>query len=872
MVDHQPDPPRWADRFLEWYCNPELVEEIQGDLYERFLEYADRRGIKKARRWYAINVFLFMNRYTLRNRTSYTRLNTLDMFKNYLKIGWRNVRKHRWPSLINITGLALAIGCCMVVYTFVFWIFNTDDFHEHRDNIYIVEKVVQGEDGQEELRGDSPEPLGPILAKDLPQIEATSRFTFSRGIFQYEDQVFSESINYVDPEFVDIFSFPIKWGSKEDFGEKDGIFLTETVSTKYFGTQNPVGKQVNIRFNDGEMEYESTFQVKGVFDKLPVSRTFSFNILVPYDHQLMVGRENLQDWHQATEATFVQLKHGIDPAKVEASFAGYLNLYNADNKGWQLTDYNLQPLKTITRHTSNWGGSFFHGTHIIAIILLVVIAVAMLLLVCFNYINTAIATAASRLKEISVRKVMGSMRSQIIMQFLTENLLICFAGLVAGVLVAEFIFMPWFNQMAGGVDIRLHYIRDMRHWLFFAGLLILLVLGGGGYPAYYIARFPPVEILKDKVRISAKNRFRKILLGAQLALTFMAIFSAVAFITHTKKLKALSWGYQPEAKMVLRLQEGMSYDILKSEISSLKEVKEVSGSIQQLGTGSTDVTIKVAGEDVAVQELVVGPDYLQKMGLQLIDGRFSKIELETDQTQSIMVNEAFRQHFGWDVAVGNEVTVAETPYTIIGELADFRYEDFFRSIRPMIIRIGQEEDYNYLTATLAAPDQVQASTKAVEGIWKKLHPSHPFNFFFQKDVFDSYFQGFEQVIQIMSAVAILTIFISTIGLFGLAMLILARKMKEMSIRKVLGATIWNLGKIINKEFFWSVLLACLIGGPLSFLGIQSILAEISPEMSNPGLLPILVAFLGLLGITSIAVVGYVYNAYVKNPIVYLRDE
>lgn len=872
MVDQHPRPPQWADRFLEWYCNPELVEEIQGDLYERFLEYADQRGIKKARRWYAINVFLFMNRYTLRNRSSYTRLNTLDMFKNYLKIGWRNVRKHRWPSLINITGLALAIGCCMVVYSFVFWIFNTDDFHENRDDIYIVEKVLQGEEGQEELRGDSPEPFGPILAEDLPQIEATSRFTFSRGVFQYEDQVFSESINFVDPAFVDIFSFPMKWGNEEDFGDKSGIFLAETVSTKYFGTENPVGKQVSIRFNDGNEEYESTFQVKGVFDKLPVSRTFSFNILVPYDHQLMVGRENFQDWHQATDATFVQLKSGVDPAVVEAGFAGYLNLYNTDNKGWTLTDYNLQPLATITRHTSNWGSSFFHGTHIIAIILLVVIAVAMLLLVCFNYINTAIATAAGRLKEISVRKVMGSMRSQIIMQFLTENLLICLAGLIAGVLVAEFIFMPWFNQMAGGVDIRLNYIRDMRHWLFFAGLLILLVLGGGGYPAYYIARFPPVEILKDKVRISAKNRFRKILLGAQLALTFMAIFSAVAFINHTKKLKALSWGYNPEAKMVLRLEDGMSYDILKNEISSLKEVKEVSGSIQQLGNGSTGITIKVAGEDVPVQELVVGPDYLQKMGLQLIDGRFSKPELETDQTQSIMVNEAFRQHFDWEVAVGNEVTVGETPYTIIGELADFRYEDFFRSIQPVMIRVGKKEDYNYLTATLASPDQVKSSTKAVEAVWKKIHPSHPFNFFFQTDVFDGYFQGFEQVIKIMSAVAILTIFISTIGLFGLAMLILARKMKEMSIRKVLGATVWNLGRIINKEFFWSVLLACLIGGPLSFLGIKSILTEISPEMTNPGLFPILVAFLGLLGITSIAVVGYVYNAYAKNPIVYLRDE
>lgn len=872
MVEHQPNPPRWADRFLEWYCNPELLEEIQGDLYERFLEYTQERGLKKARRWYTIHVFLFMNRYTLRPlRSTYSRLNSLDMFKNYLKIGWRNVLKHKWPSLINVLGLALAIGCCMVVYTFIFWTLNTDDFHENRDQIYIMERVLQG-DNEVQFRGDSPEPLGPAMAKDLPQVEAISRFSFSSGIFQYEDKVFSERINFVDPAFVDIFSFPLKWGKEEDFGASDGIFLTEEVSTKFFGAENPLGKQVSIRFNTGEGEQESTFQIKGVFEKLPVTRTFSFNILVPFQHQLALGREGFLDWQLSTDATFVQLDPSADPVETAAALTPYVTQYNQDNKGWQLKQLNLQPLATISRHAYLWGSSFFNQSHAIAIIMLVVIAVALLLLVCFNYVNTAIATASSRLREISVRKVMGSRRRQIISQFLVENLLICLAGLIAGVFLSEALFLPWFKQLAGGLDFHLQYFRDYRHWVFFASLLLLLVIGGGGYPAYYISRFPPVEILKDKLRIGNKNRFRKALLGIQLALTFIAIFSAVAFINHTNKLKAVDWGYDPEAKIVIRLEEGMPFDRLQQELANLDEIQEISGSIQQLGRGSNGITIKVEGEEAPVEELIVGPDYLQKMGLRLLDGRFSDPELDTDISQSVMVNAAFRKHFGWEVAVGNTIQVQDQAYTVIGELQDFRFEDFFRAIQPMIVRVGPKSDYRYLTATLASNTQIQESATAMEGIWKKIYPDRPFNFFFQTDVMEGYFQGFEQMIKILSAVAFLTIFISTIGLFGLAMLILARKMKEISIRKVLGADIWNVSRLVNREFLWSVILACLIGGPLGFLAIKAILTQISPEMPNPGYLPMVIAVIGLLFIALIAVAGHIYNAFVKNPIVYLRDE
>ncbi len=242
-------PPSWADRFFVWYCNDDLQEELLGDLYERFQEKVERSGARRARCWYWLNVFLFINKYTLRrSRQSHILLNTLDMFQNYFKTGFRNITKYSLATIINAIGMAMAIGCCLVVFTFVDWAFNTDSFHKNKNEIYAVEHWVD-QNGDMSLWGNSPEPLGPALKADLPQVSNAVRVRHMGGVFKKGDNVFSDAVTFVDDSFYDVFDFPIKYGNEASFTDADGIVLTEEASKRYFGEINPIGESLSLRFN-----------------------------------------------------------------------------------------------------------------------------------------------------------------------------------------------------------------------------------------------------------------------------------------------------------------------------------------------------------------------------------------------------------------------------------------------------------------------------------------------------------------------------------------------------------------------------------------------------------------------------------------------
>ena len=300
-------PPRLADRFFEWYCNDDLQEEIQGDLYERFHEKVKNSGARWAKCCYWLNVFLFINKYTLRrnNRYAVQGTNHLDMFQNYFKTGFRNIRKNGLSTFINATGMAMAIGCCLVVFTFVDWSFSTDSFHSNRDEIYVVERWVDL-DGDISLWGNSPEPLGPALQAEFPQIKEAVRLKHESGIMQKDSKVFSEGVTFVDDAFFDLFDFPIKYGNAAHFNAPDGIVLTDYTANRYFGETDPTGETVSIRFKVGDNEVTEQFTVKGVMEKRPFEASFHFNSLVPY-HRLSLFGKDFKDWGEHTNITFLHV-------------------------------------------------------------------------------------------------------------------------------------------------------------------------------------------------------------------------------------------------------------------------------------------------------------------------------------------------------------------------------------------------------------------------------------------------------------------------------------------------------------------------------------------------------------------------------------
>ena len=552
------------------------------------------------------------------------------MIKNYLKLGIRNLAKNRLSSIINILGLALAIGCCLVVFEFFNYSMHMDSFHHKINNLFVVEKVSQ-QNGNQQYWGNSPSPMGPMLKSDFPQIKNFTRFVYAGVVFKQGENVFRDGVSFVDNSFYKMFDFPVKWGNRQTFTNADGIVLTNELSEKLFGKKNPVGKTVNVRFNVNEKQTSADFFVKGVLEKKPNESSFYFSALVPYSKMASLGMDKPGDWNQSVDMTFIEADNKAVLNAVNIQSKKYLQLYNSANPNDRITAFNFQPLNAMNFHSDIVNNNHFFSTATAGYFLLLAIAIATLLLVYFNYMNIAIASASTRLKEIGIRKVMGSSRKQIIVQFILENVILCTGATIIGLFLAKFLFLPWFGQIVN-VNLDQKLFIDYRTWVALIALIILSALSGAAYPSFYISAFKPVNIMKAGNQIGSNNRFRKSLLGFQFFLTFLSISTAIAFEQETKQIKAKPWGYDPAGTVVISIDKSVNFETFKNELKANSIVKSVTGSVESLGIYTQQLIIKTEGKEQTVQSMSVLPGFATQMGIVITSGRDLNGHYETDKT------------------------------------------------------------------------------------------------------------------------------------------------------------------------------------------------------------------------------------------------
>ncbi|MDB5134560.1 MAG: hypothetical protein JWP37_1163 [Mucilaginibacter sp.] len=790
------------------------------------------------------------------------------MIKNYLKLGFRNLAKNRLSSTINILGLALAVGCCLVVFQFFDWSMHMDNFHHKLNNLFVVERVSE-KDGNQQLWGDSPSPIGPMLKSDFPQIKNITRVNYTGVIIKQGDNVFRESVTFVDDAFYNMFDFPIKWGNKQHFIDKDGIVLTDALSEKLFGKENSIGKNVSIRFNNNGREMVENFTVKGVFEKRPAESSFYFSALVPYSKMASLGMDKPGDWSQNSDITFLEVNNETSLSSIQSQSKKYLQLYNAANVDNKISAFHLQPLKTMNFHAYKVTNGRFSETDIAGYIMLLVIAIATLLLVYFNYMNIAIASASTRLKEIGVRKVMGSSRRQIIVQFILENVILCTIAIGVGLLLAKYFFLPWFTQIAN-VDLVKNLFSNYRTWVALLALIIISALSGAAYPSFYISAFKPINIIKGNSKMGSNNRFRKSLLGLQFFLTFLAISTAIAFVRETKQIKARPWGYDPANNVVVTLNETADFDAFKNELKSNSNVKSVTGAVQALGKYTKQLVIKTDGKDQTVQSISVLPGFATQLGIPITKGRDLNEQFQSDQTDAVLVNQAFLKQMHWTTGIGKNIEYENHRYQVVGEINDFHFEDFKTPVGPILMMGCKPADVGYVYVKTSSGLFTNAHT-SVEKAWKKVNSSLPFEYYYQDTVFDGYFNGFSQVAQVMTAASLIMVVISISGIFGLALLILGKKMKEISVRKVLGAGTGSIIFLINKEFLYAIGFAILFGLPISWWLTGNLFKLLAPE-SSVSMMPLILSLISLIIMTAISVSWHIYKANTANPTQYLKDE
>lgn len=790
------------------------------------------------------------------------------MFKNYLKTGFRNLVKNKLSSTINIVGLGLAVGCSLVVFEFFDWSMHLDKFHSKINRLFVIEKIAE-QDGRQQFYGSSPAPLAPMLQNDFPQIKNVARVNDKDCVIKLGDNVFRESVSFVDNAFYSMFDFPIKWGDKRTFIDPQGIVLTEELSEKLFGKDNPIGKSIRVQLNIGGKETPEDFTVKGVFSKRPMEASFYFSALIPYQKMISLGMGKTGDWSQSTDITFVEASNDAAVDNIKNQSKKYVQLYNEANRDNQISSFHFQSLKTMNFHGYKVSPQRFISSNIAAFIMLLVIAISTLLLVYFNYMNIAIASAFQRLKEIGVRKVMGSSRKQIILQFIFENLILCTIAVLLGLLLAKFIFIPWFSKIAN-VDLAVNIFTNYRIWLALAGLIIVSALGGSAYPSFYISSFKPIDILKSNNSTRSKNRLRKAMLGFQFFLAFIMISTALAFIQETKDIKAKPWGYEPAGNVVVTLDKSANFEAFKNDLQSNKAIISVTGSAQSLGNFSKQMIIKADGKEYTLQALNVLPGFATRMGVKVTKGRDLNQQYTTDEESSVVVNQAFIRQMHWGTAIGKTFEYQNRKYSIVGEVNDFHFENFQSPIGSLVMMGCKPAEINYVYVKTSTTLLLNAHT-AIESAWKKINPNLPFEYYYQEGVFDNYFNGFSQVSQVLGAASIIMIVISVSGIFGLALLILAKKMKEISVRKVLGAGIGNIVYMVNKEFLFAIGVAIVFGMPASWWITRNLFNQIAPD-SAVLMYPLVLSLAGLLCMTAVSVSWHIYKAYSANPTTYLKDE
>ena len=611
------------------------------------------------------------------------------------------------------------------------------------------------------------------------------------------------------------------------------------------------------------------FTVKGVFDKIPRESSFYFQAIVPYSKMLALGIDKPGDWAQNTSITFIEANNEAALAPVKNAAAQYVKLYNAANPDNKIVGFNFQPLATMNFHSYKVNNNQFDSTHIVAYLMLLVIGLATLLLVYFNYMNIAIAAASSRLKEIGIRKVMGSQRKQIIFQFIIENLILCTVAISVGLLVAKFIFLPLFSQVVN-VDLTQDLFNNYRTWVALVLLIIVSALSGAAYPSIYISAFNPINIIKGNSKTGSNNRFRKSLLGFQFFLTFLAISTALAFMQEAKFIKARPWGYDPSNNVVVNLDKSASYAVFKDKLKSANNIIAVTGSVEGLGNYTKQLVVNIDGEKRTVKSISALPGFATQMGIKINKGRDLSEAFQTDAANSVLVNQTFMKQMHWSTAVGKTVNYNGRNYTVVGQVNDFHFDDFQTPIGPLVVMGCKPADVNSVYVK-TSPALFSNAHAGIANIWKQANPNLPFEFHYQEAVFDNYFNGFVQVSQVLAGASVVMIIISVTGIFGLALLILGKKMKEISVRKVLGAGMGNVIFLINKEFLYAIGFAALAGFPVSWWLTGNLFNILAPD-SKVSFSPLVLAFFSLVAMTAVSVSWHIYKAHTANPTKYLKDE
>ena len=756
------------------------------------------------------------------------------MIKSYLKIALRNLTNQKGLAFINIFGLSVGIACFSLFVLYSVNEFSFDCFHKNGNNIYRVYQWTAAK-GEEPAAGKAyhPMPLGAAMKQELPGVKEYVRLREARGesFIKANNQVDREEVSFADPLFFSVFSFKLKSGDPaKALEDLHSVVLTEKTAKKIFGETDPVGKTIEIKTEDKFVP----FTVTAIAENPPSNSSIQFKILGNFNYLATTksGAKRVNDWHQFSYQTFVQLKPGSSFSFDKNLLIAFRKKYYPDEEaksrenGWKgqgpRTYFGLQPLRSMHTDTKIFGGSI-PPVDPKTIWILLSIAAGVLLIACINFTTLSIGRSSGRSKEIGVRKIIGGNKKSLMFQFLTEALLLSFLSAILGLLVAK-LLLPYFNQLSGK-SLNFSFIQYPELIWMIVGLVLVVGMLAGSYPALVLSGFKPIEVLKTKVKLSGSNIFTKSLVTLQFLLSAGLIISTIIIMQQLHYMQSKSPGFDKENIVVVDAF-GISdtkklYVLFKQELSAHPEIIKTASSDLGLGgdQGWSESAFKYNGKDKTVYEYFVDPDYLQTLGLQLLAGRNFDPGIASDTVNSVIVNETMVRDFGWTMqtAVGQQVKGFRDNLTpvVIGVVKNFNFFAFSQEIEPqMFQQFSSYQPYKFFVR-IQPGDPAKALT-TLQTSWKKIAPDYPLKYSFLDDNLNRFYQSEVRWSNIVGWAGGISIFLACLGLLGLAALAVVNRTKEIGIRKVLGASISTITGLISKDFLKLVMIAFAIAAPLAW--------------------------------------------------------
>ncbi len=849
-------PPKLAEKILSKLQYDDVWKTTLGDFEEYYSYIKKKEGVVAANKWYWQQVLKYAP-----SKLIHKIYWSVSMFKNYLKIAFRNLKNQKSYSFINIFGLTIGLTSFILIALFVQYELSYDDFHVNSDRTYRINAF---QPANEYLGSNwfalTPTAMAATLKEDFAEVEYAGYFTGTSTLLTNERESYTEWGVAADGDFFDIFTYTWYAGDSETaLNDPNSIILTASLADKLFGDENSIGKSVQQTYSTGK---EVTKMVTGVISDPPKNSHFSFQYVVN-DQTTPYYKYNLDEWSNTNVYTFITLKEGISKTDFAAKLPGFANTYIAASDYYQenpegLPTHSMQAIGDIHLNSSQINFNPSTPGNIRSVYMFSAIALIILMIACVNYMNLSTARSLTRAKEVGVRKVIGAIRTNLIMQFISEAVVISFISILFALLIITAL-LPVFSELTNK-ELSTQVFMDWKFLAIALGTSVFAGIASGSYPAFYMSKLKPALILKSQVKGGKGNLFlRNALVVSQFAITIVLIIGSLVVYKQLDYVRTTDTGLNREQIISVSNRDSElwnQFETVKSTLLSNPSIQKVSASqmnpvYMSSRTTGTEWEGKQAEEELAIYVSPVTFDFIELFDLEVIAGRTFSEEQYNENEADYLVNETTLHELGWtkEEALGKRFNVWGNEGKIVGIVKDFNFQSLYQEITPLAIMLAPEYNHRYALVKVSG-ENIQETITFLETTFTEFSPGYPFSYTFLDDSYNNLYRSELRLGKIFNYFTLLALCIACLGLFGLATFITQQRTKEIGIRKVLGANIFQIIGLLNKDFLKLVGISFLIGAPIGWYVSSSWLKdfafriELGPAIFLvAGLLTIIIALL-----------------------------